>query len=171
MSSHAHCRRSEKIGVHWIYLLHWVLGRPEPNLLHPASDQTVCSAHNLNLNYDTKIVQGQRLHKPIFSSEFLPKFWVFLRISAKILPQKARNHDIRDKKSAKCNICDKNICVIAALTDSQQKKRVNHFQAWPKMTQEGQKMTLNGPKWPKMGQKWPKMAQKKRFRISVKFCH
>ena len=43
----------------------------------------------------------QRLHKPIFSSEFLPKFWVFLRISAKILrkilPQKARNHDIRDR--------------------------------------------------------------------------
>ena len=50
----------KKIGEHWIYLLHWVLGRPEPNLLHPASDQTVCSAHNLNLNYDTKIVQGTK---------------------------------------------------------------------------------------------------------------
>ena len=63
----------------------------------------------------------QRLHKPIFSSEFLPNFWVFLRISAKILrkilpqkarlrkilPQKARNHDIRDKKARKCDICDK----------------------------------------------------------------
>ena len=38
----------------------------------------------------------------IFVSEFLPKFWVFPRISAKILckilPQKARIHDIRDKK-------------------------------------------------------------------------
>ena len=45
-------------------------------------------------------VEGQRLHRPTFSSEFLPKFWVFLRISAKILPQKARNHDICDKKSA-----------------------------------------------------------------------
>ena len=31
----------------------------------------------------------------------------FLRISAKILPQKARNHDICDKKARNHDICDK----------------------------------------------------------------
>ena len=46
-----------------------------------------------------------------------PQANFFLRISAKILsisknfcqilPQKARNHDIRDKKARKCDICDK----------------------------------------------------------------
>ena len=75
----------------------------------------------------------QRLHQAIFYSEFLPKFWVFLRISAKflckILPQKARNHDIRDKKKRVNVTFATKKRVIAALTDSRQKKRVNHFQA------------------------------------------
>jgi hypothetical protein len=36
-----------------------------------------------------------------------PQANFFLRISAKILPQKARNHDICDKKARNHDICDK----------------------------------------------------------------
>ena len=49
----------------------------------------------------------------IFLLRISAKFWAFLKISAKILckilPQKARIHDIRDKKKArKCGIRDNN---------------------------------------------------------------
>ena len=68
---------------------------------------------------------GSEAPPAIFYSEFQPKFWVFPRISAKILgkilPQKARNHDIRDKKARKCDIRDNNKnSVIATLPDSRQ---------------------------------------------------
>ena len=86
----------------------------------------------------------QRLHRPIFSSEFLPKFWVFLRISAKIsakiLPQKARNHEIRDKKARECDICDK--------------KEKKHPPAVTKCNVKIQ----NDPRGPKSDHKWPQMT-------------
>ena len=68
----------------------------------------------------SQLSAGQRLHQPFFSSDFLPKFWVFLRISAKILckilPQKARIHDIRDKKKR----------VNAAFATTTKKRNVNN---------------------------------------------
>ena len=66
----------------------------------------------------------QRLQWPIFSPEFLPKFRIFLRIIAKIsdkiLPPKARNHEICDKKER------------------------NTLLLWPKWS----KRAKNYPKWP-----------------------
>ena len=81
-----------------------VSGQQIVNLLHRRGEY-------LSKNFGLVQSQQQRLHQPFFLSEFLPKFWVFPRISAKILckilPQKARNHDIRDKKARKCDIRDK----------------------------------------------------------------
>ena len=57
--------------------------------------------------------------------EFLPNFCV------KFYPKKRVITTFPTKKARKCDIRDKKKRVIAALTDSRQKKRVNHFQARP----------------------------------------
>ena len=120
------CNDETSTGNGHIWFRHWDLGG--------------WGFHKGDFDYSTLMPCNQRLHKPISSSKFLPKFWVFLRISAKIIPQKARNHDIRDKKARECDICDK--------------KEKKHPPAVTKCNVK----TQNDPRGPKSDPKWPQMT-------------
>ena len=86
-----------------------VSGQQIVNLLHRRGEY-------LSKNFGLVQGQQQRLHQPFFPLRIPAK------IRCKILPQKARNHDIRDKKARKGDIRDKKKnSVIATLPDSRQK--------------------------------------------------